>query len=91
MTDGLDADLDEIQVRVAYVTGHLVAPEAMPKLGVTPRLQLSKVDVPRLLRAVHAVLALCRDAKGNDLPPEATVTVGECRAAISSALRPPPA
>ena len=43
-------------------------------------------DVPRLLGAIEAVLALTRDTDGNDLPGEAEVPVGEFACAIHEAL-----
>jgi hypothetical protein len=46
----------------------------------------ARESLPRLLSAVQAVVALCRDTDGNWLPPQGELPVGEFQAAVTEAL-----
>jgi hypothetical protein len=77
----LAAALEEIRERSG-----MAADPGVTNLVRTYRAAESAKDVPRLLAAVEAVAALCRDTDGNWLPPQSELPVGEFQAAITRGL-----
>jgi hypothetical protein len=74
-TSEVTAYLAEVRIRAGFAAPGVFKGAAME----------SAADVPRLLAAVEAVLALTRDIQG-ELPGECDVSVGQVREAISCAL-----